>query len=53
MAKIQWQKAKTRRTQLTVGLNLIKFPGDITTPTAYITTEAHLKHCSIEKKMQN
>ena len=34
MAKIIPQKAETHRTRLTVGGNLINFPGDGTTPTA-------------------
>ena len=34
MAKIRPQKAETNRTKLTVGGNLINFPGDVTTPTA-------------------
>ena len=33
VAKIIPQKAKTHRTRLTVGGNLIHFPGDVTTPT--------------------
>ena len=38
VAKIRPQKAETRRTRLTVGGNLINFPGDVTTPTAYLIT---------------
>ena len=34
MDKIIPQKAETHRTRLTVGGNLINFPGDVTTPTA-------------------
>ena len=34
MAEIRPQKAETHRTRLTVGGNLINFPGDVTTPTA-------------------
>ena len=34
VAKILPQKAETHRTRLTVGGNLINFPGDVTTPTA-------------------
>ena len=34
VAKIRPQKAETHRTRLTVGGNLIHFPGDVTTPTA-------------------
>ena len=38
LAEIQPQKAETYCTRLTVGGNLINFPGDVTTPTAYIIT---------------
>ena len=38
MAKIRPQKAETHRTRLTMGGNLINFPGDVTTPTAYLIT---------------
>ena len=34
VARIRPQKAETHRTRLTVGRNLIHFPGDVTTPTA-------------------
>ena len=34
VAKIRPKKAETHRTRLTVGGNLINFPGDVTTPTA-------------------
>ena len=36
VAEIRPQKAETHRTRLTMGGNLISFPGDVTTPTAYI-----------------
>ena len=36
VAEIQPQKAETHRTRLTVGGNLINFPGYVTTPTADI-----------------
>ena len=32
------QKEETHQTKLTVGLNLINFPGDVTTPTADLIT---------------
>ena len=38
MAKIIPQKAETHCTRLTVGGNLINFPGYFTTPTADLTT---------------
>ena len=38
VAKIRPQKSETHRTRLTVGVNLINFPGDITTPTADLIT---------------
>ena len=38
VSKIRPQKAETHRTRLTVGGNLIHFPGDVTTPTAYLIT---------------
>ena len=38
MAKIRPQKAETHRTRLTVGGDLINFPCDVTTPTAYLIT---------------
>ena len=36
--EIRPQKAETYRTILTVGGNLIHFPGDVTTPTVYLIT---------------
>ena len=38
VAKIRPQKADTHLTRLTVGGNLLNFPGDVTTPTAYLIT---------------
>ena len=38
MAKIRPQKAETHRTRLTVGGNLIIFPGDVTTPAEDLIT---------------
>ena len=38
VAEIILQKAETHHTQLTLGGNLINFPGDVTTPTADLTT---------------
>ena len=38
VAEIRPKKAETHRTRLTVGGGLINFPGDVTTPTAYIIT---------------
>ena len=38
MAEIGPQKAETHRTRLTVGGNLINFPGDVITPTADLIT---------------
>ena len=38
MAKIRPQNDETHRTRLTVGGNLINFPGDFTTPTADLIT---------------
>ena len=38
VAKIRPQKAETHSTRLTVGGNLIHFPGDVTTPTADLIT---------------
>ena len=38
MAEIGSQKAETHRTRISVGRNLINFPGDVTTPTADIIT---------------
>ena len=38
VAKIRPQKAETYRTRLTVGENLINFPGDVITPTADLIT---------------
>ena len=38
VAKIRPQKAETQRTRITVGGNLINFPGDVTTPTSYLIT---------------
>ena len=36
--KIRPQKAETHRTRITMRVNLINFPGDITTPTSDIKT---------------
>ena len=38
VAKIRPKKSETHCIRLTVRGNLINFPGDVTTPTAYITT---------------
>ena len=38
MAKMRTQQAETHRTRLTVGGNLINFPGDVTTPTSDLVT---------------
>ena len=38
VAEIIPQKAETHRTKLTVGVNLINFHGDVTTPTADLIT---------------
>ena len=38
MSKIRPQKAETHRTRLTVGGNLINFPGDVTTSTSDLIT---------------
>ena len=38
LCKIRPQKSETHCTRLTVGGNLINFPGDFTTPTVYLTT---------------
>ena len=38
VAEIRPQKAEIHRTRLTVGGNLINFPGDVTTPTADLIT---------------
>ena len=38
VAKIRSQKAETYRTRLTVGGNLMNFPGNVTTPTADLIT---------------
>ena len=39
VAKIRLQKAETHRTQLTVGGNLINFPGDVTTLKVDVITD--------------
>ena len=51
-AEIRPQKAETHRTRLTVGGNLIRFPGDVTTPTAYLIT-AKLIFNSVSSKKSN
>ena len=38
VAKIIPKKAETHRTRITVGVNLINFPGDVTTPTTDLIT---------------
>ena len=39
LAKTRIQKAETHLTRLTLGGNLINFPGDVTTPTADLITD--------------
>ena len=49
---VNWrpQKAEPLRTRLTVGGNLIKFPGDVGTPTAEMTTTKVLINSTISTK---
>ena len=53
VAEIQPQKAETHRTGLTVGGNLINFPGDVTTPTVDLITSKLIFNSLLLKKMQN
>ena len=50
VAKTQPQKAETHRTQLTVGGNLIEFPGDVTTTTAGLITSKLIFHSVLSTK---
>ena len=44
------QKEENQRMQLTVGSNLLHFPGTITTPTVTVTTEKRLINSAISTK---
>jgi len=47
VVEIRPQKAETHRTRLTVGGNLIEYPGDVSTPTADLTTAKCLFNSTI------
>ena len=47
------QKAETHRTRLTVGGNLINFPGDVTIPTADLITTKLILNSVLSTKMRN
>ena len=50
MRKLATQKSKSLQTQLTVGGNLINFPGDVRTPTANMSTAKILTNRTISTK---
>ena len=50
VAKIRPQKAETYPTRLTVGGNLIHFPGDVTTPTADLITAKLISNSVLSTK---
>ena len=51
--EIKPQNSETHRTQLTVGGNLINFPGDVTTPTVYHKTAKLTSSSVLSTKMHN
>ena len=51
VSEIQPQKAETHYTRLTVGGNLINFPGDVTTPTADLITAKLFFNSVLSTKM--
>ena len=53
VAKILPQKAERHRTRFTVGENLTNFPGDVTTPTAYLITAKLIFNSVLSTKMRN
>ena len=53
VAEIRPQKAETHSTRLTVGGNLIHFPGDVTTPTADLITAKLVFNRVLSTKMRN
>ena len=53
VAEIRPQNAETHLTRLTVGGNLINFPGDVTTPTSYLITAKLISTVYYQQKMQN
>ena len=53
VAKIRLQKAETHCNQLTVRLNLINFPGDVTIPKAYLTTVKLISNTVLLAKNEN
>ena len=53
VSEIRPQKSETYCTRLTVGVNLINFPGDVTTPTEYPITAKLIFNSVLLKKMRN
>ena len=53
VAEIRPQKAETHRTRLTVGDNLINFPGDVTTPTADLINSKLIFNSVLSTKNEN
>ena len=51
--EIKPQKSEIHCTQLTVGLDLIKLPGEIITPTEYLTTANLIFNSALSTEMQN
>ena len=53
MDKIRPQKFETYFTRRTVRVNLINFPGDVTTPTAYLIMAKLIFNSVLSTKMKN
>ena len=53
VAKIRPQKSETNHTKLTVGGNLINFPGDVTTPAEDLITAKLIFNSLLSTKVQN
>ena len=53
VAKIRPQNAETNLNRLTVGGNLINFPGDVTAPTVYLITAKLVFNSVLSKKMRH
>ena len=53
VAKIRPKKAETHRTRLTLGGNLIHFPGDFTIPTADLIMAKLIFNSVLSTKMRN
>ena len=52
VCNVKPQKVETHRTRLTVGGNLLYFPGTLTIPTATVATEKNVQQCCTNKKFK-